>query len=767
MSFLIDPPLLILSGLAIYLIGQRLEWSRQSKIVVGSGIVLVFVIFSSLLYADTIRCVFPFFSGMKGSEFMLHTNLTGISKAQVPSSVVVFLFLLYPFWLFGGYAAALLTQKRRRRSKEVYSLKDVKSRDRSGTVGFAVARNPKAAVAVEEAIATLGGMDKFVRPGDKVLIKINICGGVPEIKGTFTSTDVAGVIVDMVRAAGSEPIIADADMVWTKFWKAAEDSGWKDWARQKGVRLVNLSETKIVRFDFGKDSALGVERVSKDLIDADVIISAPTMKTHLLTGVTLAMKNMYGTFPEVDKARYHRKQIEDVIYEINSAFRPTLTVIDGTIGGEAIGPLSCKPVNFQTVIASGDVVAADSVASRLMGYNPLDITHILKASEHGLGDANAKYDLNDLPYSHAGNKDGNWDRPDPKVKDFYEWGVEFLLKLPGWDTLFNIGADFILYDLARLPVLKYFTPAVLQLLNDIVFLHLGEEETEGAKKRRWFNVSFVAAVALISLLGFYLAGFLFRSTLAFDMGLLLAIALAAVGSARMQTRDLVILAASSAVFSLVVETTNTIAGLLSYEGMPQAYLFVVGGWILFMISILYLGDLLRMWLLRLGMLSKLQTWRTLPYLAVLALFLVFMYWEGYLIEAGPDVWVMYAAMAVLGFLVSSRRSAEWNLAIGVMSISLGGFMELLGSLAGFWHYRYGEPLAVLFALSWAINAFAVHGLPNLFGVDISACIDRLAYTERSTCGDRSARIDQPTPTCIDRSASVNPSVKEKEIEKKA
>lgn len=701
---------------------------------------------------------------MKGSEFMLHTNLTGISKAQVPSFVVVFLFLLYPFWLFGGYAATLLMQKRRRRSKEIYSLKDVKSRDRLGPVGFLVARNPKPDKAVEEAISAIGGMNKFVKQGDKVLIKVNICGGVPEIKGTFTSTNVAGVVVDMVKAAGGEPTIVDADMVWTKFWTAANDSGWKDWAKQKGVRLVNLSETKIVRFNFGEDSALGVEMVSKELIDADVIISIPTMKTHLLTGVTLGMKNMYGTFPEVDKAKYHRKKIEDVIYEINAEFRPTLTVIDGTIGGEAIGPLSCKPVNFQTVIASGDVVAADSIACQLMGYNPLDITHILKASEHDLGDANVKFDLNDLPYSHEGGKDGNWDRPDPKVKDFYEWGIEFLLKLPGWETLFNVGADFILYDLSRLPVLRYFTPALLQLLNDTVYLNLGQKETEESRKRRWFNVSFVAAVALISLLGFYLAGFLFHSTLAFDLGLLLAIALAAVGSTRMYTRDLVILAASSAVFSLVVETTNTKAGLLSYEGVPQAYLFVVGGWTIFMISILYLTDLLGMWLLRLGMLSKLQAWRTLPFLAVLALFLVFMYWERYLIEAGLDVWVMYAAMAILGFLVSSHRSAEWNLAMGVVSIALGGFMELLGSLAGFWHYRYGEPLAVFFALSWAINSFTVHGLPNLFGVNISACVDR------SACIDRSIRIDRSN--CTGRSsqsgqsASIDRPATENEIEKK-
>ncbi|MDD1757510.1 MAG: DUF362 domain-containing protein, partial [Methanotrichaceae archaeon] len=458
MSFLIDPPLLFISGVAIYIIGHRLEWNRQSKIVVGLGIALIFVIFSSLLYLDLIRCTFPFFSGMKGHEFMLHSNLTGIYKTQVPAFVVVILFLLYPFWIFAGYATVLLIQKRRRFSREIYSFEDVRNRARRDYISFAVARNPKPDQATEEAIADLGGMNKFVSQGDRVLIKVNICGGVPEIKGTYTSTDVTEVVVDMIRAAGGEPIIADADMIWTKFWRAAEDSGWKEWARQKGVRLVNLSETKVVRFDFGENSSLGVERVSKELIDADVLISIPTMKTHLLTGVTLGMKNMYGTFPEVDKAKYHRKQIEDVIYEINSAFHPNLTIIDGTIGGEAIGPLSCRPVNFQTIVASGDVVAADSVASQLMGYDPLDIIHILKAHDNKLGNANVKFNLNDLPYSHATGKDGNWDRPDPRVKDFYEWGVEFLLKFPGWETLFNIGADFFLYDLARLPIFNYFTP---------------------------------------------------------------------------------------------------------------------------------------------------------------------------------------------------------------------------------------------------------------------------------------------------------------------
>ncbi|MFA5160278.1 MAG: hypothetical protein WC484_07235, partial [Candidatus Omnitrophota bacterium] len=70
MSFLIDPPLLVFSGLAIFLLGRRLDWSRHAKIVIGLGVALIFIAFSVLLYADMIRCTFPFFSNQIGSEFM-------------------------------------------------------------------------------------------------------------------------------------------------------------------------------------------------------------------------------------------------------------------------------------------------------------------------------------------------------------------------------------------------------------------------------------------------------------------------------------------------------------------------------------------------------------------------------------------------------------------------------------------------------------------------------------------------------------------------
>ena len=87
-------------------------------------------------------------------------------------------------------------------------------------------------------------------------------------------------------------------------------------------------------------------------------------------------------------------------------------------------------------------------------------------------------------------KDGNWERPDPLVKDFYEWGIELILMFPGWETFFNIGADFLLYDTARLPVFRYLVPAFLQLLHDFVYMNLkGIKSTTGEITRRVINIS--------------------------------------------------------------------------------------------------------------------------------------------------------------------------------------------------------------------------------------------------------------------------------------
>ena len=478
MSFFLDPPALFILGMLLYHVSRRYRWSLKITVLVGAVVsILIFVGMSSLLYLDIIHWPLPF---REGSVWMFHTIITGINKSDVPINLVINAFLLYPVWHSLGYLFALRQDLGAFILKTV-SYKDVKSKNEKPVTKITVRRGSSPSQITREAVEDLGGMRSFVKEGDKVLIKPNICGGNPKIEGSFTSHEVVEELVKMVREENAVPFVADADMIWTQFEPVTEEQGWMEWADRVNVPLLNLTKTDRVFFDFGRDSATGIVPVSKELVDADVIISVPTMKTHLLTSITIGMKNMYGTFPQENKAKYHRFGIEEVICDVNKAFTPTLTVIDGTIGGDAWGPLSCTPVYAQTVIASNDVVAADAVACQLMGYDPYDIIHLKKAHEEGLGDASIVFDLGKLSYEHP--KDGNWTKPDPEVSIFYESVIGYLALLPGMQKFFDLIADYILYDMATTAFLKDLTPELEKVLNDIVSMFL----RSGYRGSKWIE----------------------------------------------------------------------------------------------------------------------------------------------------------------------------------------------------------------------------------------------------------------------------------------
>jgi uncharacterized protein (DUF362 family) len=424
--------------------------------------VLLFVGTSSLLYFDVISWPLP---KREGSVWMFHTLITGINKDDVPVSLVFLMFLLYPVWHLLGYVFALRQDVGAFIFRTV-SYGVVKSKSEKVNTDISVQRGPSPRQITREAVDAIGGIGRFVKEGDNVLIKPNICGGNPKIEGSFTSQEVIEELVKMVREVKADAIVVDADMIWTEFEPVAEEQGWVEWAKRVNVPLVNLSRTEAVYFDFGKDSVIGIAPVSKKLVNADVIICVPTMKTHLLTSITIGMKNMYGTLPQENKAKYHRFGIEEVICDVNRAFSPNLTVIDGTVGGDAWGPLSCSPVYAQTVIVSNDVVAADAVACQLMGYDPFDIIHLKRAHEMGIGDASYVYDLSNLPYSH--HKDENWTKPDPDVSTFYGGLIEYFLLLPGMQNFFDLTADYALYGMATTPFLEDLTPELEKVLNDVL-----------------------------------------------------------------------------------------------------------------------------------------------------------------------------------------------------------------------------------------------------------------------------------------------------------
>ena len=121
------------------------------------------------------------------------------------------------------------------------------------------------------------------------------------------------------------------------------------------------------------------------IVTESAIISAAKLKTHVNTGVTLGMKNMFGLLPDKFKAKYHAMGISRVIVDINTVLKPALTVIDGFVAMEGKGPVDGTPVPMGIIIAGKDVVATDVVACGVMGIDPHSILHIRRALEKGLG----------------------------------------------------------------------------------------------------------------------------------------------------------------------------------------------------------------------------------------------------------------------------------------------------------------------------------------------------------------------------------------------
>ena len=555
MSFFFDLPALIVIGILLYLLGNYFELKRLTKITIGILIVSCFIIFSVMLYFDVFDFIYPAIRSniMKGSDFMFlwPLDIAWFTKESVPVLVVIFLFLLYPVSIYCGYAAALLIFKKHNRniSKESKSYKDVRSRKIAETPKYCITRETNVRDAVEKAIRELDpdGIKKFIKNNNRVLIKVNICGGIPDNPGSFTSQDVVGYVVDLIakEVGGNTIIICDADMIWTKFRENARAMKWYEWVDEKNkdledlstrensapckVELINLSETELTYFNFGDDSVFQLDEkrpnqeiVSTEMLNADVIISIPKMKTHLLTGVTLGMKNMYGTYPEEDKARYHQMGIKEVIYWVNYAFPPNLTLIDGIIGGENIGPLSVSQVkDYNTIIVSNSAPIADAIASKLIGYNDpfKEIDHLRFTKEKELYSdkpANERFLLSEIPEdvkkklegsakeltTHLfpqNSKDGNWEHPDSEVAKKYESLMENILNIPGIDIFFNIGADFLLFDLARIPLLKYFNNAILDFLYEAPrFWATKTIETNLTKRDKRINLVVFFLVVIIS-----------------------------------------------------------------------------------------------------------------------------------------------------------------------------------------------------------------------------------------------------------------------------
>ncbi len=241
---------------------------------------------------------------------------------------------------------------------------------------------------VSEAIYLLGAIDKFIKSGDVVFIKPNVCGGVVGKRGSYTSPEVIAGLIELIKKKSSRIIVGEADSEMYDADRMLSETGIRRAAEDSGAEVVNLSKGEMVRKVVPDAYILKEFEISKVVAEADKIISVPVAKAHSITDVTLSLKCMFGILPEKHKAKYHKLGINMVITDIVKAFPPHLSVVDATAGMEGEGPFKGNPVALNLIICGDNAVAADSVTASILGYKPARIKHLGLAAKNGLGPVN-------------------------------------------------------------------------------------------------------------------------------------------------------------------------------------------------------------------------------------------------------------------------------------------------------------------------------------------------------------------------------------------
>jgi uncharacterized protein (DUF362 family) len=218
-----------------------------------------------------------------------------------------------------------------------------------------------------------------------VLIKVNFITVKTWDTGATTDPIVVEAIIERLKKLGVKIYVVESDATRTSADKAFEVTGMREMCERNGVQCLNLRHVKDrVKVDIPHGETLNSIVVPR-IVTESAIVSAAKLKTHMSTGVTLGMKNMFGLLPDKLKGKYHLKGISKVIADINTVLKPALTVIDGIVGMEGRGPSDGTPVQMDLITAGNDPVATDATACRVMGFDPHEISHIRKAYEKGLG----------------------------------------------------------------------------------------------------------------------------------------------------------------------------------------------------------------------------------------------------------------------------------------------------------------------------------------------------------------------------------------------
>ena len=236
-------------------------------------------------------------------------------------------------------------------------------------------------------LESLGGMKRFIEPGERVLLKPNLLSASAPEQCITTHPEVLRAVALRVLEAGGQSFIGDSPGL-DGFAGVAAKTGMAEVARELGIPCMELDEPSPLPMAEG--SVFRKVEVSKKALEADKIINLPKLKTHAQMLLTLSVKNLFGTVVRQKKASWHytvgldRDVFADLHIDIARSLAPALTIMDGVMGMEGRGPGNGRPRQFGLLAASGDPLALDMHLCKMLGADLRSFPLYRAAARRGL-----------------------------------------------------------------------------------------------------------------------------------------------------------------------------------------------------------------------------------------------------------------------------------------------------------------------------------------------------------------------------------------------
>ncbi len=248
-----------------------------------------------------------------------------------------------------------------------------------------IVKNSSPADLVRRAVDELGGMGRFVKKDQTVLLKPNIGWDRNPEQAANTNPEAVAEVIKMCLAAGAKKVRV-IDRTCNQAERCYKNSGIEDAAKEAGAEVRYIVDSRFKDVDIPDGKLLKSWPLYRDVLEYDVFINMPIAKVHGISKYTLGFKNMMGIMGG-NRGSIH-KEINTNLVDINTVVKPALTIIDAWRILVRNGPTGGNLADVEerkVMIAATDRVAADAYGVTLFGANPVDVPYLCDANERGMG----------------------------------------------------------------------------------------------------------------------------------------------------------------------------------------------------------------------------------------------------------------------------------------------------------------------------------------------------------------------------------------------